>query len=142
MAFAIGGLDGHAVSEMGDTSRDDGFREEVALREVVGGGAVSKSFLAAAFFLARGLGADELGSGVGKEALRPKDFALALLARPVVRFAVWVLILSLTAGSEFCSSTGTGPSSPPAGFSMISGNGRTRFGGSTWLSVMSLVKRR
>ena len=142
MAFATGGLDGYAVSEMGDTSRDDGFREELALRGVVDGGAVSKSFLAAAFFLARGLGADELGSGVGKEALRPEDFALALLARPVVRFAALVLFLSLTAGSGFCSSAGTGTSSPPAGFAFISGNGSTRFGGNTGLSVTSSVKRR
>ena len=141
MAFATGGLDGYAVSEMGDTSRDDGFREELALR-VVDGGAVSKSFLAAAFFLARGLGADELGSGVGKEALRPEDFALALLARPVVRFAAWVLFLSLTADSGFCSCAGTGTSSPPAGFAFISGNGSTRFGGNTGLSVTSSVKRR
>ena len=88
VVLATGGLDGYAVSEMGDTSRDDGFREEVALGGALDGGAVSKSFLVAAFFLDRGLGVDELGSGVGKEALRPEDFALALLARPLVRFAV------------------------------------------------------
>lgn len=142
MAFATDGLDGYAVSEMGDTSRDDGFREEVALRGVVDGGAFSRFLLAVAFFLARGLGADELGSGDGKEVLRPEDFALALLARPVVLFAVWILVLSLTAGSGFFSSGGTGPSSPPVGFSLISGNGSTRFGGSTGLSVLSSVKRR
>ena len=144
MAFATGGLDGYAVSDMGDTSRDDAFRAQVAPRGAVDGGAVFTSFLAAAFCLNRGLGADELGSGVGKEALRPEDFALAFLARLVVRLAVWVLVLvlSLTAGSGIGSSAGTGPSSPPVGFSLISGNGSTRFGGSTWLSVTSSVKSR
>ena len=67
MAFVTGGLHRYAVSETGDTSRNDGSREEAALRGAINNGIISKFFFAAAFFLARGLVADELGSGVGKE---------------------------------------------------------------------------
>ena len=141
-SFTAGGLGWFNISEMGETSRDDALTDEVILGGALDGKALSESFLAIAIFFARVLGADELGSGVGREALRLEDLALPVVSRSLACFMALPLTFLLLAVSTSSVAGILGPSSRLLGFSFTSGNGSTRFGGSIWLSGTLSVNRR